>query len=89
MGLLAFLLLGLIAGAIAKRIMHEDRGGCLVTTLLGVLGAMLGGYLGASFLVVSLGCFFSLRTWLLSIGGSLVVLFLYGLLTNNRRSGRG
>lgn len=80
MGLLAFLLLGLIAGAIAKRIMHEDRGGCLVTTLLGVLGAMLGGYLGASFLGVSLGSFFSLRTWLLSIGGSLVVLFLYGLL---------
>ena len=80
---------GLIAGAIAKRIMHEDRGGCLVTTLLGVLGAMLGGYLGASFLGVSLGSFFSLRTWLLSIGGSLVVLFLYGLLTNNRRSGRG
>lgn len=89
MGLLSFLLLGLIAGAIAKRIMGNDRGGCLTTMALGVAGAFVGGWLGVSLFGVPLGSFFSLRTWLLSIGGSVVVLFVYGLITGNRRSGRG
>ncbi|WP_316668273.1 GlsB/YeaQ/YmgE family stress response membrane protein [uncultured Propionibacterium sp.] len=87
MGLLSFLLLGLVAGAIAKRIMGTDRGGCLVTMLLGIAGAMVGGWLGITLFGVPLGSFFSLRTWLLSIGGSLVVLFVYGLITGGR-SGR-
>ena len=48
MGILGFLLLGLIAGAIAKTLMPgNDRGGILVTMLLGVVGAVLGGWLGS------------------------------------------
>jgi uncharacterized membrane protein YeaQ/YmgE (transglycosylase-associated protein family) len=48
MGILAFLILGLIAGAIAKAILPGRRGGGWVITLvLGVVGAILGGWIGS------------------------------------------
>ena len=47
MGILSWILLGLIAGALAKFIMPgKDPGGCLVTTILGVVGAVVAGFLG-------------------------------------------
>ena len=47
MGILAWIVLGLIAGALAKLIMPGDqRGGCVLTTLLGVAGALIGGFIG-------------------------------------------
>lgn len=49
MSVLAWILLGLVAGALAKLIMPGDqRGGCVLTTLLGVAGALLGGFIGRS-----------------------------------------
>ena len=46
MGFLGWIVLGLVAGAIAKLIMPgKDPGGCIVTMLLGVVGAVIGGYL--------------------------------------------
>ena len=46
MGFLSWILLGLVAGALAKFIMPgKDPGGCLVTIILGVVGAVVGGYL--------------------------------------------
>ncbi len=66
-----FLLLGLIAGAIARLIIPgKQRGGWFVTLLLGVVGAMLGGWLGGAIFHVSLEGFFNLSTWLLAVGGS-------------------
>lgn len=85
MGFFSFLLLGLIAGAIAKLIMPgKQSGGWFVTLLLGVAGAMLGGWLGGIIFDVDLESFFSLSTWLLAIGGSLLVLLIYGLVTGRR-----
>ncbi|WP_110590476.1 GlsB/YeaQ/YmgE family stress response membrane protein [Microbacterium suaedae] len=85
MGLFSFLLLGLIAGAIAKLILPgKQGGGWFVTLLLGVVGAMIGGWLGGLIFNVDLGRFFSLSTWLLAIGGSLIVLLVYGLITGRR-----
>lgn len=85
MGFLAFLLLGLLAGAIAKAIIPGDQpGGWLATLLLGVVGALLGGWLGGVIFDVGLGSFFSLSTWLLAIGGSIVVLLVYGAITGRR-----
>ena len=87
MGFLGFLLLGLIAGAIAKAILPgRQGGGWFITLLLGVVGALLGGWLGGLLFNVSLGEFFSLTTWLLAIVGSLVVLLIYGLITNRRKA---
>ncbi|MGX5695767.1 GlsB/YeaQ/YmgE family stress response membrane protein [Agromyces soli] len=86
MGFIAFLVLGLIAGAIAKLILPgKQGGGWLVTLLLGVVGALLGGWLGSVLFGVGLQEFWNLGTWLLAIGGSIVVLLIWGLITRNRR----
>lgn len=81
MGFLGFLLLGLIAGAIAKLILPgKQGGGWFITLLLGVVGALLGGWLGSVLFNAPLEEFFSLQTWLLAIGGSLIVLLIYGFI---------
>lgn len=86
MGFFSFLLLGLIAGAIAKAILPgKQAGGWFVTLLLGVVGAMLGGWLGGLLFNANLNEFFSLSTWLLAIGGSLIVLVIYGLIVGRRK----
>jgi len=85
MGFFSFLLLGLIAGAIAKLVLPgKQGGGWFVTLLLGVVGAFLGGWLGGLIFNVNLQGFFNLSTWLLAIGGSIVVLLIYGLIVGRR-----
>jgi len=85
MGFLAFLLLGLIAGAIAKAILPgKQGGGWLATLLLGVVGALLGGWIGSLLGLGSVDEFFSIGTWLLAIGGSIIVILLWGLITRKR-----
>jgi uncharacterized membrane protein YeaQ/YmgE (transglycosylase-associated protein family) len=87
MGFLGFLLLGLIAGAIAKAILPgKQGGGIFITLLLGVVGALLGGFIGSALFGVSINEFFSLSTWLLAIGGAIIVLLVYGMIT--KRSAR-
>ncbi|MGW9627885.1 GlsB/YeaQ/YmgE family stress response membrane protein [Microbacterium sp. NPDC055521] len=81
MGFLAFLLLGLIAGAIAKLILPgKQGGGWIVTLILGVVGALLGGWLGSVLFGKGVEGFFDLGSWLLAIGGSIIVLLIYGLI---------
>ncbi|PZP23318.1 MAG: GlsB/YeaQ/YmgE family stress response membrane protein, partial [Cutibacterium granulosum] len=66
MGIIAWIVLGLIAGAIAKAIMPgEQGGGWFATLILGVVGAMLGGFIGKAIFHVQLDRFWSLKTWLL------------------------
>ncbi|WP_144627419.1 GlsB/YeaQ/YmgE family stress response membrane protein [Arthrobacter woluwensis] len=85
MGFLGWIVLGLIAGAIAKALMlGEQGGGWLATLLLGVVGALVGGWIGSALFHVGLNEFWSLSTWLLAIVGSLVVLFIWGLITKRR-----
>lgn len=85
MGFIAFLILGLIAGAIAKAILPgRQGGGWFMTLLLGVIGALLGGWLGSMLFNADINEFWSLESWLLAIGGSIIVLLIWGLL-----AGRG
>lgn len=85
MNFLAFLLLGLIAGAIAKMILPgRQGGGWLITLVLGVVGALLGGFLGNLLFGIGVNEFFSLSSWLLAIGGAIIVLLVYGAITKNR-----
>lgn len=87
MGFFAFLLLGLIAGAIAKAILPgRQNGGWFTTLLLGVVGAMLGGWLGSWLFGADMSQFWSLSSWLLAIGGSIIVLLIYGLIASGRKS---
>lgn len=86
MGFFAFLILGLIAGAIAKLILPgKQGGGWFITLLLGVVGAFLGGWIGSLLFGVGLNEFWSWSTWLLAILGSIILLLIYGLLTRNSR----
>ena len=85
MGILAFLILGLIAGAIAKAILPgRQGGGWIITLVVGVVGAFLGGWIGSLIFGGGLGNFFDLRTWLLSILGAIIVLLIYGALAGRR-----
>ena len=85
MGFIGWIVLGLIAGAIAKAIKPgEQGGGWLATLLLGVVGAIVGGWIGSAVFDVGVDRFWSLSTWLLAIGGSLIVLIIWGLLTRKR-----
>jgi uncharacterized membrane protein YeaQ/YmgE (transglycosylase-associated protein family) len=87
MGFIAFLILGLIAGAIAKAILPgKQGGGIFITLLLGVVGALLGGWIGGLLFGTGINEFFSLSTWLLAIGGAIIVLLVYGMIT--KRSAR-
>src|SRR3954451_22994990 len=87
MGVIGFLILWLIAGAGAKAILPgRQGGGWVVTLVLGVVGAILGGWIGSLIFGGGLAEFFDLRTWLLAILGSIIVLLIYGAVTN--RSGR-
>ncbi len=85
MGFLGFLLLGLIAGAIAKAILPgKQSGGWLSTLILGVIGALVGGWIGSLLGLGSINEFFSIGTWLLAIGGSILVILVWGLITRKK-----
>lgn len=87
MTFLGFLLLGLIAGAIAKAILPgRHDGGIITTMILGVFGAMVGGWLGTVLFDADLETFFNLQTWALAIGGSLVVLVVWGAITGRNKA---
>ncbi|MGP5072431.1 GlsB/YeaQ/YmgE family stress response membrane protein [Arthrobacter rhombi] len=86
MNFLAFLLLGLIAGAIAKAILPGKQGGGWIATLiLGVIGAILGGWIGSLFGSGTAG-FFNLVSWIWAIVGSLIVLVIWGFITGRRKA---
>ena len=83
MGSLTWIIFGLIAGAIAKAIHPgNDPGGWVVTIIIGILGAMLGGWIGTTLLNIDVTSFWSPMSWLLAIGGSVLLLFLYRMVTN-------
>jgi len=86
MGIIGWIVLGLAAGAIAKAILPGTQGGgWLITLILGVVGALLGGFIGSAVFGIGLENFFSIQTWLLAIGGSILVLLIYGLVTRGSR----
>lgn len=77
MGWLAWIVFGLIAGIAAKFIMPgRDPGGMIVTILIGIVGALLGGWLGTQ---LGLGGLtgFDIRSFIIAVIGSLILLFLY------------
>jgi uncharacterized membrane protein YeaQ/YmgE (transglycosylase-associated protein family) len=84
MGIIAWIVLGLIAGAIAKAIMPgKDPGGWVVTMLIGIVGAFLGGFLGNMITGQGLNGF-SLWSILLAVVGALLLLWIYRMSTRSR-----
>jgi uncharacterized membrane protein YeaQ/YmgE (transglycosylase-associated protein family) len=86
MGIVGWILLGLLAGLIAKAIVPgADRAGIVLTTLLGVAGALLGG-----FVATALGWgdpideFFDLSTWVAAIAGAAIILVVWNAIRGRR-----
>jgi uncharacterized membrane protein YeaQ/YmgE (transglycosylase-associated protein family) len=82
MGILAWILFGLVIGVIAKLLMPgRDPGGFIVTILLGIAGALVGGFLGRA-----MGLYGPDQAagWLMSIIGAVILLALYRMMTRRR-----
>jgi uncharacterized membrane protein YeaQ/YmgE (transglycosylase-associated protein family) len=99
MGIIAWIVLGLGAGLLANMLIPGRRSqGLIITCVIGIAGALLGGWLATKlFHVVTLHGFFNLSTWLTAIAGAAVLLLAYHLVTSrgssssrsNRSRGRG
>lgn len=85
MGIFGWIILGLIVGALVKNILPgRVNGDWFTSLLLGVAGAIVGGWLGSLIFHTGLGGFFNLRTWVFSILGAVVVAGIYGAIRQRR-----
>jgi uncharacterized membrane protein YeaQ/YmgE (transglycosylase-associated protein family) len=89
MGIIAWIVLGLLAGIIAKAVMPgPDPGGIIVTTLIGIGGAIVGGLIAAAvFGAHPVDNFFDLSTWVTAIVGAVILLWIYRLATRRGSGG--
>ncbi len=87
MGIVAWILLGLLAGTIARALVPgpTEPSGCIGTTAVGILGALIGGLIASALDLGKVKHFFDLKTWLIAIAGSVVLLLLLRLVTGPRR----
>ena len=77
MGLISWVLFGLLAGLAAKLLMPgNDPGGCVITSLLGIAGALVGGFL-ATFLGFGGVGVWDWRSFIIAVLGAVLLLFLY------------
>lgn len=84
--IIAYIVIGLLGGAIAKAIMPGTQGGGWVATiLLGIVGALLGGFLGGAIFGINYNDIFSIQGLIFSIIGALVILAIWGFVSKNRR----
>jgi len=86
-GILGWIFLGLFAGLIARAITpgRPEPRGCIGTTAIGILGALIGGAIATALDIGEIDEFFDLGTWLIAIGGSVLLLLVLGALTGGRR----
>ena len=86
MNLIAWIVLGLLAGAIAKMLMPgRDPGGCILTIVIGIVGALLGGFLSTLLGFGGLGGELDWRNLVIAVLGSIVLLALWRMLRGGRR----
>ena len=83
MGIVSWIVLGLIAGFLARLLVPgRAPGGLLLTILLGIAGAFVGGYLGSHFLGFGEVSGVDLRSMAIAVAGAVLLLFAVGLLRN-------
>ena len=89
MGIIAWIILGLVAGLVARMLVPgKDSQGLIITLVLGIAGALLGGFVATQVFGVSgIQGFFNLSTWICAIVGAGVLLLAYNAITG-RRTGR-
>ncbi|MDO5493518.1 MAG: GlsB/YeaQ/YmgE family stress response membrane protein [Nesterenkonia sp.] len=87
MGFIAWIVLGLIAGAIAQAIRPGAPGGFLGTLLTGIVGALLGGWIASAVFGINVNeQFFDIGTWVAAIGGGVLFSFLWSLILGGRKA---
>ena len=86
MGVLGWIIVGLVAGAIAKALHRGEPGGLLGTFVVGLVGAVAGGLIASVVGIGSINSFFSLGTWLIAVGGALLLLVIYDALSRRGES---
>jgi uncharacterized membrane protein YeaQ/YmgE (transglycosylase-associated protein family) len=84
MSIVGWIVLGLIAGVIAKSLLGgRAKHGLIVTIVIGIAGALLGGWAASKFFnIAATGGFFDLSTWIIAIIGSVVLLLIYHAITS-------
>jgi uncharacterized membrane protein YeaQ/YmgE (transglycosylase-associated protein family) len=86
-GILSWIVVGLIAGVIAKLLLPgRDPGGCIITMLIGIAGAILGGFLVGLFVGGNVVTGVNVTTIVVAIAGAIILLLLYRLLLGRRAS---
>ncbi|MBE9046025.1 GlsB/YeaQ/YmgE family stress response membrane protein [Pleurocapsales cyanobacterium LEGE 10410] len=82
MNIIAWLVLGLIAGALAKLIYPGHQGGGIIATIgLGVLGSIVGGFVGQALLGASATGVLSIPGIIFAVVGAMILIFIWGLIT--------
>lgn len=82
MGIISMIIVGFIVGLLARAIMPGDQKmGIIMTIILGIIGAVVAGYLGSALGLYAPG---EGAGWIGSIVGAIIVLFVYGLITKKR-----
>jgi uncharacterized membrane protein YeaQ/YmgE (transglycosylase-associated protein family) len=78
MGILGWIILGLLVGAIARALVPgpTEPSGCIGTLAVGILGALIGGLIASALGIGHIGHFFDLGTWLIAIGGAVILLLI-------------
>ncbi|HYG64100.1 MAG TPA: GlsB/YeaQ/YmgE family stress response membrane protein [Thermoanaerobaculia bacterium] len=85
MGLIAWVVLGLIAGLIAKALMPgKDPGGCVITVIIGIVGALLGGFLATALGFGGISGF-DLRSIFIAILGAFILLAIWRMIRGRGR----
>ena len=86
MGIIGWILLGLFVGAISRALIpgRTEPGGCIGTTAVGILGALIGGLIASALNLGEIKDFFDLETWLIAIGGSVLLLLVMRAISGSR-----
>jgi uncharacterized membrane protein YeaQ/YmgE (transglycosylase-associated protein family) len=86
-GIVGWIILGAFAGTIAKALLPgDDPGGFILTPVIGIVGALIGGFLARLFgLGHPVDHFFDISTWVTAIAGSVVLLVAYRIVTGGKR----
>ena len=87
MGIIGWIVLGLCVGAIARALVpgRTEPSGCIGTTAVGILGALIGGFIASALDIGHIGHFFDLGTWLIAIAGSVLLLAVVRLIAGPPR----
>jgi len=86
MGILSWIVMGLIVGALARLLMPgKDPGGIIITILLGVAGGLVGGWIGSRLGIGTVNAF-DLKSILIATGGAILILIIYRMLSGRKKA---